>query len=89
MLCNQSVTPNREGTSYFVLAQSQLIFTFCLRGCKGIGRYSGEGKILGQAGVAEFLEVVAILLFWFSGTLSKVYAQASATPACPNTSLLH
>ena len=48
-----------------------------------------RGKILGHAGgVVELLELVVILLFWFFHTPVKVYAQAFATPACPNTSPL-
>jgi len=36
----------------------------------------------------ELLELAVILLFWFFDTPSMVYAQASAAPACPNTSPL-
>ena len=38
--------------------------------------------------MAKLLELVVILLLWLFDTPSKVYAQASATPACPNTSPL-
>jgi len=36
----------------------------------------------------ELLELAVILLFWFFDTPSRVDAQASAAPACPNTSPL-
>jgi len=42
-----------------------------------------RGKILGQAGGSGMLELAVILLFWFFDTPSRVYAQASAAPACP------
>jgi len=36
----------------------------------------------------ELLELAVILLFWFFDTPSRVDAQVSAAPACPNTSPL-
>ena len=51
--------------------------------------YSGEGENIGtRKGVVELLELVVILLFWFFHTPVKIYSQAFAAPACPNTSPL-
>ena len=45
-----------------------------------------RGKYWDKQGLVELLELAVILLFWFFDTPSRVYAQASATPACSNTS---
>ncbi|KAG0644547.1 hypothetical protein HOY80DRAFT_741361 [Tuber brumale] len=46
------------------------------------------GKYWDKQGVMKLLELVVVLLRWFFDPPSTVFAHASATPACPNTSPL-